>query len=186
MARLASKVDKVTDKMKESYSWSWSEHLSTGTERGAQQFLNIVSILGYIYGNLFNLDSKSLSRRRLRTRITTLPRAYDRLLLESESPDGQNCRPDFFALHRSSFVAESEREFSRISEYMEKSSILSTIAHEDGINSPDPDDDDIIGPLWLSITSEGYDELLDDVCNGTYSGNKGAEDTDASCQEQET
>ncbi|KAG6897971.1 hypothetical protein C0993_007202 [Termitomyces sp. T159_Od127] len=33
LARLASKAGKVTQEMKERYTWSWSKHLSTGTER---------------------------------------------------------------------------------------------------------------------------------------------------------
>ncbi|KAG6871727.1 hypothetical protein C0995_000701, partial [Termitomyces sp. Mi166 len=188
LARLASKAGKVNDRMKKSYSWSWSEHLSTGTERGAQQFFNIVGVLGYIFGNLFNLDTKNLSERRLRTRITTLPCAYHRLPLEL--PDSQDCRPDFFVLHRSSFVAKSERESIRTSEYMEKSSILLTIGlswperRGDGANSRDQANDDVIVPP--SFTPEGYDELLDDVINGKYNPTERVEETDASSKDAQS
>ncbi|KAG6871329.1 hypothetical protein C0995_005992 [Termitomyces sp. Mi166 len=199
LARLASKPGKVTKEMKEQYTWSWIERFGTGTERDAEPFFNIVDVLGYIFGNLFNLDPNSLSERRLRSRITTLPCAYNRLPLET--PDGQDCRPNFFALHRSAFVAEAERDPIRTEEYQEKSSVLLTIGSlwpqlseiyprifpsrcESNSRDPDHDEEELIGSL--SLTPEGYDELLDDVCEGKYTKNKEDEDTDASPEEAES
>ncbi|KNZ77649.1 hypothetical protein J132_04684 [Termitomyces sp. J132] len=201
LARLASKVGKVTREMQKRYTWSWSERLNTGTERGAQQFFNIVGVLGFIFGTLFGLDPTGLSERKLRTRITTLPRSYNRLPLESR--DSQDCRPDFLALHRTAFVTASERKATREEEYVEKSSILLTISsswphlsktypeifpslsriYGAGSHDPDSDEEDEIGPL--SFTPEGDDELLSDVCNTEDSANVG-EDTDSSSAEEES
>ena len=125
--RVASKAMKLTPNMPEkSYSWSWSQPLNEGTEKGAQEFINIVGLLGFIFGNLFALDTTGLSKRNLRTRITTLPRHRHPLPLAS--PDSQDCRPDIITLHRTAFVAASEQDSARREEYLDKESILSTIS----------------------------------------------------------
>ncbi|KAG6898583.1 hypothetical protein C0993_005860, partial [Termitomyces sp. T159_Od127] len=121
----ASEAGSTTQDMDEQYTWSWSMHLTTGTDRGAQQFLNIVGFLGYILANVFELDPGNMSERRLKTRITTLPKSYSRMPLGSA---GQRCRPGFFALHRTAFVSQSNRDPMRKGEYVEESSILLTIS----------------------------------------------------------
>ncbi|KAG6884888.1 hypothetical protein C0992_005654 [Termitomyces sp. T32_za158] len=199
LARLASKAGKVTQKMEKRYVWAWSAHLNTGTERGAQDFLNLIGFLGYVFGNIFDLDPNNLSERKLRTRITTLPRACSRMPLQS--PDSQDCCPDFFALHRSAFV--NERDPTREGEYMEQSSILSTIStfwpklsekfpwlfpslsQENISNSGDQNDEErAISPL--SFTPEGSDELLDDLLHGKYTQAEGDEHTNILSDDKES
>ncbi|KAG6883291.1 hypothetical protein C0992_009161, partial [Termitomyces sp. T32_za158] len=48
LAGLASKAGKVTREMEKRYVWSWSAHLNTGTELGAEHFLNLIGFLAYV------------------------------------------------------------------------------------------------------------------------------------------
>ncbi|KAG6879975.1 hypothetical protein C0992_008568 [Termitomyces sp. T32_za158] len=116
-----------------------------------------------------------------------------------ESADNQDCRPDFFALHRSAFVTERDPE----GEYMDKSSISLTISafwpklseefpwlfpslsQENVSSSGDKNDEEtLISPV--SFTPEGSDELLDDVIHGRYPKAEGDEHANISSDDQET